>query len=96
MVIGSEEGKININRAYDFEKHAFIGEGQPNGDMKQVFQDLFELIKDTLNADLFADFERFLKERKYPLNDVTELLKSFRRPKKPIKRFFLTIQTRHL
>jgi len=75
ITLGSEEGKININRSYDFDKHAFVGEGQPNGDMKKMFQELFALIKEKNNADLFADFEKFLKERKYPLNDVTELLK---------------------
>lgn len=75
LTLGSEEGKININRLYDFEKHKFLGEGQPNGDMKKVFQEIFALIKEKVNADLFADFEKFLKERKYPLNDVTELLK---------------------
>jgi hypothetical protein len=74
ITLGSEEGKININRLYDFEKHAFIGEGQPNGDMKKFFQELFGLIKGKMNVDLFPEFEKFLKERKYPLNDVTELL----------------------
>lgn len=75
IAIGCQEGKININRAYDFDKHAFVGEGQPEGDMKKVFQELFAAIKAHINADLFAEFEKFLKERKYPLNDVTELLK---------------------
>ena len=86
FMIGSEEGKININRLYDFEKHKFVGEpvagptpagkqeGKEDGDMKKMFQALFAQIKDQTNADLFAEFEKFLKERKYPLNDVTELL----------------------
>jgi hypothetical protein len=75
ITLGSEEGKININRLYDFEKHAFVGEGQASGDMKKMFQELFTLIKEKNGADLFADFEKFLKERKYPLNDPSELLK---------------------
>lgn len=75
ITLGSEEGKININRLYDFDKHKFIGEGQPNGDMKKIAQEIFALIKEKMNLDLFGDFEKFLKERKYPLNDVTELLK---------------------
>ncbi len=79
LVLNSEEGKININRLYDFNKHKFIGEGQPNGDMKVMFKELFGLINQKIKVDLFEDFEKFLKDKKYPLNDVTELLtiKSF-------------------
>lgn len=79
LVLSSEEGKININRAYDFNAHKFLGEGQPNGDMKVAFKELFDLINQKLKVNLFEDFEKFLKERKYPVNDVTELLtiKSF-------------------
>lgn len=74
IVLGSEEGKININKLYDFDKHKFLNEGKPEGDMKKMLQELFVLIKDQTGADLFPEFEKFLKERKYPLNDVTELL----------------------
>jgi hypothetical protein len=74
LVLNSEEGKININRLYDYNKHQFVGEGQPNGDMKIMFKELFGLISQKIKGDLFEDFEKFLKDRKYPLNDVTELL----------------------
>ena len=74
LTIGSEEGKININKLYDFEKHTFIGQGQPTGDNKLLFQELFALSKEKLKVDLFEEFEKFLKERKYPLDDVTQLL----------------------
>lgn len=74
MVIGCEEGKININKLYDFEKHIFVGQGQAQGDMRVVFQELFTLIKEQMGVDLFEEFEKFMKERKYPLNDVTQLL----------------------
>ena len=74
LAIGSEEGKININRLYDFEKHEFVGQGQPNGDMRALFKELFALINEKVKVDLFPAFEKFLKERKYPLNDVTQLL----------------------
>lgn len=79
LVLNSEEGKININRLYDFNKHTFVGEGQPNGDMKVMFKELFGLMSQKMKVDLFEDFEKFLKDKKYPLNDVTELLtiKSF-------------------
>lgn len=74
IAIGSEEGKINLNAIYDFDKHKFIGEGNAQGDMKKMMQEVFTLIKERTGADLFSEFEKYLKERKYPLNDVTELL----------------------
>lgn len=82
ILLTSEEGKININRMYDFEKHKFVGEPTPGSkqeakeetNMRKMMQDLFGQIKEQIGVDLFADFEKFLKERKYPLNDVTELL----------------------
>lgn len=74
LLIGSEEGKININAMYDFDKHKFIGEGNAQNDMKKVMQEVFNMLKERTGADLFAEFEKFLKERKYPINDVTELL----------------------
>lgn len=74
IAIGSEEGKINLNAVYDFDKHKFVGEGNPQGDMKKMMQEVFNLIKERTGADLFSTFEKHLKERKYPINDVTELL----------------------
>lgn len=74
LLIGSEEGKININAMYDFDKHTFVGEGNAQNDMKKVMQEVFNALKERTGADLFAEFEKYLKERKYPLNDVTELL----------------------
>lgn len=74
IAIGSEEGKINLNAIYDFDKHKFVGEGNPQNDMKKMMQEVFNLIKERTGADLFAEFERHLKDRKYPINDVTELL----------------------
>lgn len=74
LIVGSEEGKININAMYDFDKHKFVGEGNPQNDMKKVMQEAFNALKERTGADLFTEFEKYLKERKYPLNDVTELL----------------------
>lgn len=72
--IASEDGKININRMFDFKQHKFIAEGQPQGDMKKVAQQFFALLKEQTGQDLFNEFEKFLKKREYPINDVTELL----------------------
>lgn len=74
LLIGSEEGKININAMYDFDKHKFVGEAAAQNDMKKVMQEVFAALKERTGADLFAEFEKFLKERKYPINDITELL----------------------
>jgi len=74
LAVSCEEGKINLNKLYDFEKHKFMGEGQPQGDMRQFTQEIFALIKEYTGADLFEPLEKFLKQRKYPLNDVTQLL----------------------
>lgn len=82
IMITSEEGKININRMYDFEKHKFVGEPVPgskqeakdDANMRKMLQELFAQIREQTGADLFAEFDKFLKERKYPINDVTELL----------------------
>lgn len=74
LLIGSEEGKININAMYDFDKHKFVGEGNAQNDMKKVMQGVFNILRERTGADLFTEFEKYLKERKYPINDITELL----------------------
>ena len=75
ICISCEDGKININEIYDFEKQKFKGEGDPKADYKKIMQELFAQLKESIGRDnLFEPFEKFLKERGYPLDDVTELL----------------------
>ncbi len=75
LCVMSEEGKLNINALYDFEKQKFINEGKPQGDMKKILQELFVRIeKLTGGKELFKGFEKFLKERQYKVNDATQLL----------------------
>lgn len=75
ICITCESGKINLNRVYDFEKKKFIGEGQKTGDYKKIMQALFEQITPIVHGtDLFKGFEKFLKERQYNIQDITELL----------------------
>ncbi len=75
MCIMSEDGKLDINQLYDFQKKKFIGEGQPKGDMKKIAKQLFITIeKSTGGKSLFQGFEKFLKERQYNIQDATELL----------------------
>ncbi len=75
-----EEGKINLNRIYDFSQHKFHGQGKKQGDWKKFLQEVFQRIeKINKGKDLFPSLEKFLRKQQYPLNDVTELLtiKSF-------------------
>ena len=73
----SEEGKININRVYDFEKKKFVGERAKGQDWKIILQELFKQVEKITNAkNLFAAFESILKKRDVPFDDVTELLQN--------------------
>lgn len=78
ICITSESGKININQIYDFKNKKFVGEGDKIGDYKKIMQAIFERIPTFIplaqGLDLFKGFEKFLKERQYEVQDVTELL----------------------
>ncbi len=77
IAISAEAGKININRIYDFETHKFVGQGAKDGkDWQAIMKLLFTKMKKQLetNENLYEQFEKFLKERQYKLNDATELL----------------------
>jgi len=73
--ISSENGKININQLYDFSKHKFIGAGATTQFNAQKFlTDISAKIRDYAQKDIFRGLQQFLQNRKFPLNDVTELL----------------------
>lgn len=79
--ITSEHGKINLNQLYDFEKHQFIddsekiSEDQKKKGSKQLLVEIFDAIQKTMGGkSLFESFEKFLKQRQYRLDDITELL----------------------
>lgn len=79
--ITSEEGKLDINALYDYEKHRFVDENdQPNEQAAQqgiraLFKEIFEYTQKAMSgANLLESFENFLKQRQYKLDDVTELL----------------------
>lgn len=65
ICITCEQGKLDINQLFDFKKHEFRGAAKP------LLQQLFKQIK---KQDSFAEFEKFLKDRQYRLDDATELL----------------------
>ncbi|MCX5924297.1 MAG: hypothetical protein NTZ68_02650 [Candidatus Dependentiae bacterium] len=74
IAIQSEQGKLNLNSLYDFEKKKFLNEGQPN-DRKKLCTWMFEKIAAiTKKPTLFPAFEKHLATRKVDFNDVTELL----------------------
>lgn len=70
-----EEGKINLNRIYNFDKSEFRGQGQPKGDWQKIMGVVCKQIEEMLGGkELFPALEGFLKKRNYPLYDITELL----------------------
>jgi hypothetical protein len=75
ICIVCENGKIDINQLFDFTKKKFINEGaKDQPDAKKIMQSIFAGMKKYTNdKDLFELFEKFLKQRQYKLNDVSEL-----------------------
>lgn len=79
----SEHGKIDLNAIYDFEKHMFVDEKKDGLEedkktgWRQLCKELFGVIQKNMGgANLFEAFEKFLKQRQYKLDDVTELLRA--------------------
>ncbi len=74
MMLGTEEGKLNLNSLYDFKKLEWL-----SPEKKAFCKALFTLIakfmksKDTQENALFDAFEKYLKKRGAPFNDVSEL-----------------------
>lgn len=72
--VQSEQGKLNLNSLFDFEKKKFLFEGTPN-DRKKLCTWLFEKIAIlTKKPSLFPAFEKYLVTRTFDFNDVCELL----------------------
>jgi len=75
LIFFSESGKININGLYDLVSKKFYDEGNKGKDQKIFAKWLFEKIsKMTGKPSLLQPFVEYMKTRKAPLNDVTELL----------------------
>ncbi|AXK60713.1 hypothetical protein [Candidatus Chromulinivorax destructor] len=71
----AESGKININGLYDLVQQKFYDEGVAGKDRKVFATWLFDRIaKITEKPSLLQPFIDHMKQRKSPLNDVTELL----------------------
>jgi hypothetical protein len=68
-----EEGKINLNDIIDFKKGVFRGSEQSG--WKMIMQELCKSIEKTIKGeDLFAAFEKIIKDAKFKFNDATELI----------------------
>lgn len=79
VYIASEEGKINLNKVYDFNKKNFIAGGQASStyidDPKKVVMAACQLLEKTYKTnDLFEKLEKFLKNFDGPFNDISDLL----------------------
>lgn len=75
LMLFCEDGKININTLYDVTNQKFFDEGVDKKDKKVFAEFLFtKLAEMTGKKSLMQPFVDFMKERKAPLNDVTELL----------------------
>lgn len=105
--ISCEDGKININKLFNFKTHRFLNEvdtskenaesksndknakkgpeqskdkkkpeaNNPKPDVRKFLETIFNSMTEfTKNKDLFSNFQSFLAKRKFPLNDVTELV----------------------
>ncbi len=69
-----ENGKININKIYDYSKKRFINEGNFK-DFVKILDEINKRIKAiTKQEDILKPLEQFLAKRKFILNEVTELL----------------------
>ncbi len=76
IALSCEEGKIDLNRIYDFARKKFVGEGQPRGDWKKILEFVCQRIQKQMKIsdNLFESFEKFFKQRHSKINDATELL----------------------
>ena len=71
-----EEGKIDINAIYDFEKRSFIvGDGKGAGNWKELLPSLFKKIEEISGGkELLQALEKYLAKRATRLHDISELL----------------------
>ena len=73
ICITCEDGKLNVNKLYDFEKHEFVK--VLNASTQELFAFLGNNGKQfTKNKNMFDEVEELLKKRETPFLEVTQLL----------------------
>lgn len=70
----SEQGKLNLNSLYDFEKKKFLSEGTAQDKQKLCTWIFDKIAAISKKPSLFPAFKKYLEKRDFDLNDVTELL----------------------
>jgi hypothetical protein len=76
ILISSEDGKINIDQLYDYDKKTFFEIKKGQEVTKKIFSLIFASLKRQDGPDLFEPFQKYMKDREYPLDDITDLLES--------------------
>ncbi len=73
IYVACEDGKLNVNSLYDFEKQQFKGSKQEQEMFRKKFLEKVKSMVHT-DGDLFTGLEKLLKKNR--INDVTQLLES--------------------
>lgn len=88
IYLASERGKIDINSIYDFAQRKFVKRDGFDGE--KICQLVSEKLSSVLKSGNFAEFlSAFLKERGYPLDDLSQLIAD-KRFEKMRDRLFMT------
>lgn len=77
ICITSEDGKLDLNAAYDFKEKKFLGEKENNEEKnyRTIVEKFLTTVGTIVGAsNLFQGLEEFLKKRDAPLSDITQLL----------------------
>lgn len=104
ICITSEDGKINLNKLFDYKTHKFLNDAdakkipgdkatsaeasdkadekktdetknKPKPDAKKFLETIFSAMTEyTQRKDLFSELQANLQKRKFPMNDITELI----------------------
>ncbi len=88
IYLTSERGKIDLNSIYDFAQRKFVKRDGFDGE--KICQLVSEKLSSVLKSGNFAEFlSAFLKERGYPLDDLSQLIAD-KRFEKMRDRLFMT------
>lgn len=75
VCIGCEDGKINLNALWDFQKERFVFDDPALKDQKKIYEDLFAKIGTlTKTNNLLPALEAYFRGRGYIIDDPTQLL----------------------